>query len=100
MGQIMTSHHLRACPQCNGTEFVKDYKRSETYCNTCGLVITSAVQYVGLEKISNVVPFSAPTEARNTINHNWLKREDRGRVDNKDTTNYRHRYTNRQLMIR
>ena len=56
MAEITTTEHIKVCPHCNGKELIKDYVREETYCNNCGLVISSAVTYMGLEKIYFPVP--------------------------------------------
>lgn len=96
-GEIMTTEHIRFCPSCGGTEFVKDYKREETYCNNCGLVLQSAVQYVGLEKVENVIPYSASANARQGIHMKYTHRDDMGKNPNK-ITSYRHNIPNWKLM--
>ena len=90
---IMTTETVRHCPNCNGTEFVKDYKREELYCNSCGLVLTSAFQYVGLEKIDNAIPFSAPSDARRGIHTRYNSTRQRSK-------HYRHNIPNSKLMIK
>ena len=100
MAQIVTTHKVRVCPQCNGSDFRRDYSREETYCNKCGLVLQSAFQYVGLEKIDNVIPFSAPYEARSGIHYNWIRKEDKGKVNNRNATTFKHNIPNRKLMIK
>ena len=100
MVEIMTSHNVKICPQCNGSDFRKDYTREETYCNTCGLVLQSAFQYVGLEKVENTIPFSAPHSARDGTHYNWIYKEDKGKVNNRKTTRYKHNIPNRKLMIK
>lgn len=90
---IFTEKDVKHCPMCDNTEFVKDYKREEVYCNKCGLVLSSAVQYVGLEKVENVIPFSAPVEARRGI-HTTFSRTP------KNPKNFRHNIPNRKLMIK
>lgn len=92
MAQIMTTETVRTCPLCDASEFTKDYKRAELYCNKCGLVLQSAIQYVGLEKISNVIPFSPPFES------NMVRNTDKAKIDNRRTTTYKHNLTNKQLM--
>lgn len=90
---ILTEKDVKYCPICNNTGFVKDYKREEVYCNKCGLVLSSAVQYVGLEKVENVIPYSAPVEARRGI-HSTFSRTP------KNPKNFRHNIPNRKLMIK
>lgn len=90
---ILTEENVRHCPNCDSTSFVRDYVREETYCNGCGLVITSAVQYVGLEKVDNIVPYSAPSEARRGIHIRYGKVKTRHK-------SYRHNIPNRKLMIK
>ena len=82
---------LRYCPLCNHDEFTKDYSRQEVYCNNCGLVVQSAFQYMGLEKIDNVIPFSAPVEARRGIHTRYRKAPVKPK-------NYRHNIPNSKLM--
>lgn len=100
MAQIVTTTHVRHCPVCNGTEFRKDYVREETYCNNCGLVLSSAFQYVGLEKVDNVIPFSPPAEARKFVHYKWIDNKDKGKANDREITNYQHRIPNRRLMIK
>lgn len=88
---ILTEKDVKYCPICNNAGFVKDYKREEVYCNKCGLVLSSAVQYVGLEKVDNAIPYSAPSEARRGIHYRW------GGSPRRPKT-YRHSFTDRQLM--
>lgn len=95
----MTTEHTRVCPLCHGEELVKDYKREETYCNDCGLVLTSAFQYVGLEKVDNIVPFSAPASARKGIHTNHRHRNELGK-NPRHIKNYRHSIPNSKLMIK
>ena len=90
---VMTTETVRYCPNCNGTEFVRDYVREETYCKECGLVLSSAFQYVGLEKVENVIPFSAPSEARRGVHIRYSKVKSRHK-------SYRHNIPNRKLMIK
>lgn len=98
MAQITTHENLRHCPLCNGTDFKKDYRREETYCNTCGLVLSSAFQYVGLEKIDFEIPHSPAAEARHKVHYNWIYDEDKGKVNNRNTTSYKHHIPDRKLM--
>lgn len=98
MAQITTTEHIRHCPVCNGTKFTKDYKREETYCNKCGLVISSAFQYVGLEKIQNTVPHSPAAEARHIVHYTWIYKGDKGKVNNRNITTYKHHIPDRKLM--
>lgn len=90
---IFTEKETKCCPICNNTEFVRDYVREETYCNNCGLVLSSAVQYCGLEKVDNVIPFSAPSEARRGVHIRYSKIKTRHK-------SYRHNIPNRKLMIK
>jgi hypothetical protein len=90
---IFTEKETKCCPICNNTEFVRDYVREETYCNKCGLVLSSAVQYCGLEKVDNVIPFSAPVEARRGVHIRYNKFKTRHK-------SYRHNIPNRKLMIK
>lgn len=90
---IMTSERVRCCPQCGNKEFIKDYVREELYCNKCGLVLQSAVQYVGLEKVDNVIPFSAPNEARRGIHTRYSSTR-------RKSKSYRHNIPNDKLMIK
>ena len=90
---IFTEKETKCCPICNNTEFVRDYVREETYCNHCGLVLSSAVQYCGLEKVDNVIPFSAPVEARRGVHIRYNKFKTRHK-------SYRHNIPNRKLMIK
>lgn len=90
---IFTEKETKCCPICNNTEFVRDYVREETYCNKCGLVLSSAVQYCGLEKVDNVIPFSAPSEARRGVHIRYSKIKTRHK-------SYRHNIPNRKLMIK
>ena len=90
---IMTTESVKCCPLCGNSEFVKDYVREEVYCNKCGLVLQSAFQYVGLEKIENVIPFSAPSEARKGVHTRYRKAPVKPK-------NYRHNIPNRKLMVK
>ena len=94
MSEILTTENVRVCPNCNSDELVKDYKREELYCNNCGLVLQSAVQYVGLEKCDFTVPYSAPTEVRSK----WLYGDGKGKIPHQDITNYKHSIPNWKLM--
>lgn len=100
MAQIMTSEHIRQCPLCGSEDIIKDYKREETYCNKCGLVLSSAFQYVGLEKVDFEIPHSPMAEARNGVHYSWIDEEDKGKINNRKTTKYKHRIPNRKLMIK
>ena len=95
---VMVSEYIRSCPHCGGEDFVKDYKREETYCNNCGLVLQSAFQYIGLEKITNIVPFSAPAESRSGIHMRWYDKGNKGKVNNRNHTRYTHNISDRKLM--
>lgn len=95
---MITTETVRTCPLCGGTEFVKDYKREETYCNNCGLVLQSAFQYVGLEKVENAIPFSPPSEARKGVHFRWYDKSNIGKVNNRKNTKYRHNISDRKLM--
>lgn len=90
---ILTEKETKCCPICNNTEFVRDYVREETYCNKCGLVLSSAVQWNGLVKTENVIPFSAPSEARRGVHIRYNKFKTRHK-------SYRHNIPNRKLMIK
>ena len=79
---ILTEKETKCCPICNNTEFVRDYVREETYCNHCGL-----------EKVDNVIPFSAPVEARRGVHIRYSKIKTRHK-------SYRHNIPNRKLMIK
>lgn len=100
MAEITTTHTVRSCPQCGASDFIRDYKREETYCNNCGLVLSSAFQYMGLSKIENVIPFSAPSEARHKVHYSWIYKEDKGKTNNRNVTNFKHRIPNSKLMIK
>ena len=89
----LTEKEIKCCPICNNTEFVRDYVHEETYCNKCGLVLSSAVQYCGLEKVDNVIPFSAPVEARRGVHIRYSKIKTRHK-------SYRHNIPDRKLMIK
>ena len=95
---ILTSDYVKVCPVCGNDDFRKDYKREELYCNKCGLVLQSAVQYVGLEKIDNVIPYSAPSEARVGVHLKLLDKSMLGRVNNRKSTRYKHNIPNWKLM--
>lgn len=95
---MITTETVRHCPHCGNTIFTKDYKREETYCNKCGLVLQSAFQYMGLEKVENVIPFSAPSEARDGVHLRWHTRQEWGKVNNRKNTVYRHNISDRKLM--
>lgn len=97
MAEITKTEHIKACPLCGGTNIVKDYKREEKYCANCGLIISSAITYVGLEKVDFAVPHSAPSEARNGIHTRWTRKDTKGKTSHK-ITNYKHNLTNKQLM--
>lgn len=88
---ILTEDDVKCCPLCNSTSFAKDYVREETYCTNCGLVLSSAVQYVGLEKVDNVIPHSAPAEARRGVHYRWGGSPRRPK-------SYRHNISDRKLM--
>ena len=98
VAQITTHERVRHCPLCESTDLIKDYEREETYCNNCGLIISSAIPYVGLEKIDTVIPYSAPYEARDKVHYGWVREEDKAKMNNRRTTRYKHNMTNRQLM--
>ena len=98
MSEIITTETVRVCPNCNSNELVKDYVREEVYCNHCGLVLQSAVQYVGLEKVDNVIPYSAPAEARVGVHGRWIYDDEKGKRDSHNITNYRHSIPNYKLM--
>lgn len=100
IGEIITTHSVKVCPLCGASEFVRDYSREETYCNKCGLVLMSAFQYVGLEKVDNVIPFSAPSEARDGIHYKWIHKDDKGKFNNRNATRFKHSIPNRKLMIK
>ena len=97
VGEIITTENVRTCPLCGGSVFVKDYKREEMYCGGCGLVLQSAVQYVGLEKIDNVIPYSASASARQRVHMNYSHKDTVGKSPHK-ITNYRHNIPNWKLM--
>ena len=68
-----------SCPCCNCTNIQLDTTRGEIYCSACGLVISSPSG-------EGVLPYDyrdAP------VQHNNVEKE---------ITNYRHTFTNRQLM--
>lgn len=90
---ILTEENVRHCPNCNGSNFIRDYVREETYCSECGLVLSSAVQYVGLCKVENAIPFSAPSEARRGVHMRY------SRVS-LHPKSFRHNIPNRKLMIK
>lgn len=90
---ILTEDKVKCCPICGSTDFVRDYVREETYCKECGLVLTSAFQYMGLEKIENVIPYSAPSDARRGVHIRYSKIPSRHK-------SYRHNIPNRKLMIK
>lgn len=100
MPQIITSEHIRQCPLCESNDLVKDYVREETYCNHCGLVISSSANYVGLEKIDYTTPHSPMAEARNKVHYSWVDEKDKAKINNRKTTKYKHRIPNRKLMIK
>ena len=100
MKQVTTTETVRQCPYCSNNEFTTDYKREETYCTHCGLVLTNAFQYVGLEKVHNTIPYSAPAMARDKVHHQWTHNEDRGKRDNRRTTTYKHNIPNWKLMLK
>lgn len=93
---VNAREYVRVCPLCGNDEFVKDRRRAETYCNKCGLVLSSAYQYVGLEKVDNIIPYSAPYDAKGV----HIGKTKVGRFNNRKTTNYRHNIPNWQLMKR
>lgn len=86
------------CPNCNGNDLRKDYKREELYCNSCGLVLSSAVQYVGLTKIQNIVPYSVPMEVRDGVQIRWHRKEDLGKTDPMEITRHRHNMSDDMIM--
>ena len=88
---FISHERVRHCPLCNNDEFVKDFKRDELYCNKCGLVLQSAVQWVGLEKIDNEIPYSPPYDARRGIHTRYNSTRRR-------TKNYRHNISDKDLM--
>lgn len=98
MAQITTHERIRECPLCESKDIKVDYEREETYCNNCGLIISSAIQYVGLDKIDTPMPYSPPYEARNKVHYSWVEEEDKAKMNNRRTTRYKHNMTNRQLM--
>ena len=100
MVEIITHHRIKVCPHCGASDFIRDFKREETYCNKCGLVLMSAFQYVGLEKIENITPFSAPFEARHKVHYSWIHKEDKGKTNNRNVTNFKHNIPNTKLMIK
>lgn len=95
---MIVSEYVKSCPHCGCNDFVKDYKREETYCRECGLVLQSAFQYVGLERIDNTIPFSAPAEARNGVHRRWYAKSDKGKMNNRNNTRYYHNISDRKLM--
>lgn len=95
---VITTETVRSCPHCGNTTFIKDYKREELYCNECGLVLQSAVQYVGLEKTENVIPYSAPSEARDGVHLRWHRKSSDGKANNRNNVRYRHNISDRKLM--
>lgn len=97
---VMVNEYVKSCPHCGCTDFVKDYKREETYCKECGLVLQSAFQYVGLEKISNTITFSPPSEARDGVHMRWHTKSNNGKVNNRKNTKYYHNISDRKLMMR
>ena len=95
---ILTDDNVRSCPNCNSTELVKDYKRDELYCAECGLVLTSSFQNVGLEKIDNVIPFSAPASARSGIHTRYVHSDEKGKISKPNGTKYKHNIPDWKLM--
>ena len=98
MAQITTHERVRCCPLCESTDLVRDYEREETYCNNCGLIISSAVQYVGGQKFETPQPHSPSYSARKGVHYNFVEEEDKAKLNNRRTTRYKHNMTNRQLM--
>ena len=96
MAEIMTSHHIKDCPICGGTEFMQDLEREEIYCNNCGLVLSTSHSWN--EGLKTIIPHSPMAEARNGVHYDWIDFNDVGRLNNRDTTNYRHKHSNKQLM--
>lgn len=95
---ILTYDTVRTCPNCDSANLRKDYRREETYCASCGLVLSSAFQYVGLEKVDNIVPFSAPASARAGIHKRHIHPDQIGKYANQNSTKYTHNIPNRKLM--
>jgi len=92
---VITTETVRKCPLCDNEVFIRDYEREETYCNKCGLVLSSAVQYIGLEKIDNIIPYSAPVDGSAK---RWIHKGDKGKFNNKGITRYKHNIPNHKLM--
>lgn len=69
------------CPYCNGKNLQLDTQRSEIYCAECGVVISNPLG-------EGILPYDY-TEKQMDFNDNQ-----------KEITNYRHSFTNRQLMKR
>lgn len=96
MVEIISHHHIRRCPLCDGEEFMQDYQREEIYCKKCGLIISSSHSWN--ENLETIMPHSPMAEARNGVHYDWIDFKDVGKLNNRDTTTYRHKMTNKQLM--
>lgn len=68
-----------SCPVCNSKEIRLDDSRSEIYCSECGLVISSPSN-------EGVLPYD------------YGEQPSLNTSQQADITNYRHSYTNTQLM--
>ena len=68
-----------SCPSCNSNDIQLDASRSEIYCSRCGLVISNSSD-------EGVLPWDYAVQHNLTVG------------TTNDITNYRHSYTNTQLM--
>lgn len=97
---IREQEYVKVCPLCGESNFIKDYKRAELYCGSCGLVISSPQVYCGTGKTYYPKPHSAPAEAENGVHYRWVHKSEKGKYSSYSITNYRHNLTNEQLMKR
>lgn len=42
---LILDKEIKKCPECSGTNILKDYKRAEIFCGSCGLVLLGPSQY-------------------------------------------------------
>ena len=96
--QGKTRETVSRCPHCLSADLVKDNSREELYCNNCGLVLYSAVQWNGLTKVENIVPYSTPFMARDGVHTRWIGKDRKGTMSAQKHTRYTHTMSDKYLM--
>lgn len=86
--KLLTGHK---CPECESTKIMEDYSKAETYCTTCGLILSTTDHYVGVEKIRVTRPYPIYRLVEN-IHYKHTNRK------TSKTLNYQHTLTDKQII--